>query len=143
MGHSLCEVLCGLWLGDINGIMTSDLVQRGTLFVSVCRSDASTYRVFVRDILDRLVVVNSLSKQVCGMCSRIDSELRSGGTVVVFCEFGHQRSPSLIASYLIRHAGMTAPAATACIKSKAIFALHDECVFYRNLLKELEGRGNM
>ncbi|CAL8463918.1 g3453 [Coccomyxa elongata] len=64
MGHSLCEVICGLWLGDINGVMTSDLVRRGTLFVSVCRSDASTYRVFVRDILDRLVVVNSLSKQV-------------------------------------------------------------------------------
>lgn len=142
MGHSLCEILCGLWLGDINGVMTSDLVSRGTLFVSVCRSDASTYRVFVRDILDRLVVVNSLSKQCCEISSRIDSELRAGGTVVVFCEFGHQRSPSLIACYLIRQAGMTAPAATACIKSKATFALHEECC-YGNLLKELEGRGNM
>lgn len=131
------EILSGLWLCDLNAV-THDLVKRRTdLFVSVCKTDISQYKIFTRDICDKMVVLQRVSLEHGKILPLIDQYVRKSKTVTVFCETGHQRSASLVAMYLILFAKLSAEASIRCIRSKSAEAFDSGCI-YSTLLKQLE-----
>lgn len=131
------EILCGLWLADLNATTHDAVKQRTQVFVSVCKSDLRKYDIFVRDIEKKLLIVQSFSADFCKVIYAIDEHLRAGESVTVFCETGHQRSAAMVAAYLIAFAGMSATNAIACIRSKSENAFVGGSV-YSSLLSTFE-----
>ena len=131
------EIICDLWLCDVNAVTHDEVKKRTDLFVSVCKADVSQYNIFIRDISDRLLVMEKLSTEYDKFLRVIDAKLKRGRCVTIFCETGHQRSASLIAAYLVVYARMSAESSIRCIRSKSSDAFASGCV-YAGLLKDLE-----
>lgn len=131
------EIICDLWLCDVNAVTHDEVKKRTELFVSVCKTDLSHYDIFIRDISDKLVVMERLSTEYDKFLRVMDKCIKRGKCVTVFCETGHQRSASLVAAYLVVFARMSAESSIRCIRSKSADAFGSGCV-YAGLLKDLE-----
>jgi hypothetical protein len=133
---SCVEVIPNLWLSDLRSACSQQFSQAVACFISVCLSKPEQYDLFAEHIKDRLVVCHSLSRQVQELVGLIDTNLSSLQPVVVFCETARQRSPTLVAAYLILRGRMTYEEAVASVQSKSAIAFDTPCV-YERLLHEL------
>lgn len=133
------EIVCGLWLCNLHAITDETVQKRSTMFISVCQAPVEKYSIFIRDIRNRLVIVDSVSAQFDKIIHTIDRELRRGGIITVFCETTQQRSPSIVIAYLMKYAGLPFEKAMRCLISKnaRVFPDDHKCI-YANLMKEFE-----
>lgn len=115
------EITPGLWVGSFADATDAKAAKRRkfTLVIN-CTKDipaelpVPTYRVPVDDWPGEAA---TLLKHLPDALTAIDAELSRGGTVLVHCHAGMQRSAAVVAAYLMWKHGLKAPAAMARVQS--------------------------
>lgn len=107
--------LCG-W-GDISQSQEED----ANVFVVNCTKDLPLYHDGVRVSVDdsgRMEDIQKLLTFLPDIVQTIDDKLRQGKTVIVHCLAGQQRSPTVVAAYLMWKKKITPTEAIAEVKAK-------------------------
>ena len=131
------EIVSGLFLCDLQAIASEAVNKKVDAYISVCKSSPDSYRIFLRHIApEKIHLVNSLSKEMLLTVNMLDRELRSGRSIAIFDETGHQRAASLIVAYLIRHGRMPYSSAIGAVMSKST-AVFPQPRVYETVLRQL------
>jgi len=98
------EVLPGLWVGDLPAALDAELLRENNIgsVLTVMRGKYSINAAFVHNQItiddeDEEDLLSVLPSCV----SWIDNELGKGRGVLVHCQAGHSRSPSIVAAYVM------------------------------------------
>jgi protein-tyrosine phosphatase len=112
-----------LYVGSMTAINDRDLLREHrishliqVLDVAWLPSDRDGFESYRIDILDSSS--SDLKPHLESACNFIDKALRSGKNVLVHCQQGISRSPSIVIAYLIRNHGMSFDAAYSHVKRK-------------------------
>lgn len=123
MSAMITEVRPGLFLANYSG------AQQGPAdaYVVNCTRDLPMIRpqgtrVAVDDN-GTTGTMNSLAMAIPALVDEIHARLAAGTPVVVHCLAGQQRSPTVVAAYLIRYAGLTAAEAIREVRARKRDAL--------------------
>lgn len=92
-------------------------------FVVNCTKDLPFYssrgvRLAVDDDGSNVAMNEMFLHMTSGVLDHIHEELQNDGVVIVHCLAGQQRSPAIVAAYLMTHAGLTLEQAVRHIRAK-------------------------
>ena len=130
------EIISGLWIGSKkNAHSTNFLTTKHIEVVINCKQmDGAIDRV---SGLDNLRENESMKmyKWLPIVTEYLHTQLKSLKNVLVYCQTGIQRSPTVIASYLIRYGGINVDTAIEVIRTKRIVAFSTGFNFKKVLLQ--------
>lgn len=131
-----CETWSGVWLGSLYDAMDADFVEREHISHAV--SGTLAQDPFNGKVTRLIAIVDDedpgdIWKWFERVSDFIDDALRQGGQVLVHCEWGVSRSPTLVAAYLMR---VSHRSANSCLED--LKALRDCVSPNKHFLKALE-----
>ena len=119
------EIAPNLYLGDFGAARTAYRDRFPTAFVVNATKDLAMLPEDAAEGLRIAVDDNGTSAAVLGMlqalpeaCDAIAAALGEGRAVIVHCYAGQQRSPAVIAAYLMRERGWSPEEAVRFVRSK-------------------------
>lgn len=127
---SVCEIIPGLWLGNIKAASSLEFFEQQKISCVInCSKDIPFFndkcenvRIAVHDNLER-DEIKRLYEYFDKATNFIHLRLQANKNILVHCYAGKQRSASIIAVYLMKYASLTLYNAIFVIKSKR------ECAF--------------
>jgi hypothetical protein len=148
------EIIPGLWLGNAHASMDETFLKNAKIVVVFnCTKDLPfhqsirrRYRVPVHDNLQAEEIRN-MELWSYEIVLKLYHEMKEGRPVFVHCAAGMQRSPAVIAMFLIATQGMTSEQAMAFIKQRRPIAFYPSANFgeairgfeeslHKNLIKQ-------
>lgn len=125
LGDNAHEILPRLWLGNFKASQDEQfLKEKGIETVFNCTKDLPfhpyvrrRYRVPVDDNLQEIEIRN-LELWSYEIAYKLNNEYKQGHPILVHCAAGMQRSPAVVAMFLIAFTGMTHEQAMTFIQSK-------------------------
>jgi protein-tyrosine phosphatase len=139
---SVCEILPGLWLGNINSAKSNDFFQIYNISIVInCSKDIPFFSNFTKNI--RISVNDNLQRHEIDRmfdyldkaCDLIHNSLLNSESILVHCFAGKQRSATLICAYLMKYGNMSLEVAIQSIKSKRDIIFTPIINFKNTLLK--------
>ena len=125
----VAEIVNGLFLCDLHAITNKEFTAKIDVFLSVCKASPEEWNMFVGSIKDRLIVVESISRDYAKLLKTMDALLQKGKSIAIFCETGEQRASAMVAAYLIFHARLDVDTTVKIVHSKFKHAFPNGCKF--------------
>ena len=123
------EIVNGLFLCDMHAITSKEFNQKVDVFMSVCKAPQEDWNMFARTIQNKLIVVESISRDYAKLLKTMDNYLQRGKSIAIFCETGEQRASAMVAAYLIFHAKLDVDTTVRIVHSKFKHAFPSGCKF--------------
>lgn len=123
------EIVNGLYLCDLHAITNKEFTAKIDVFLSVCKTSPEEWNMFVGSIQDRMIVVESISRDYAKLLRTMDACLQKGKSIAIFCETGEQRASAMVAAYLIFHAKLDVDTTVKIVHSKFKHAFPTGCKF--------------
>ena len=139
---SVCEIIPGLWLGNINIAKNNEFFTIYSITTIInCTKDIPFYSNYTKNV--RISVNDDLQKhEVDRMfdyldtaCDLIHEKLLNCESILVHCFAGKQRSATLVCAYLMKYGNMSLGVAIQSIKSKRDVIFTPTINFKNALLK--------
>jgi len=139
---SVCEIIPGLWLGNINIAKNNEFFTIYNINTIInCSTDIPFYSNYTKNI--RISVNDNLKKfEIDRMfdyldkaCNLIHEKLLNSESILVHCFAGKQRSATLVCAYLMKYGNMSLGVAIQSIKSKRDVIFTPAINFKNALLK--------
>lgn len=113
------EILPNLYLSGYHNIK---LQNKASTFIVNCTKDLPMYcekGIYIAvDDDGSKEALDGMFNKFSEVADRIHQELQNGSQVVVHCLAGQQRSPAMVAAYLMKHRGYTLENAVRHIRAK-------------------------
>lgn len=139
---SVCEVMPGLWLGNIKIAQNLSFFETNDIHCVInCSKDLPFYcnkceniRISVNDDL-KISEINKLYEYFDKAADFINSRLLDNKNILVHCYAGKQRSASIIVVYLMKYCDLSLKNSIIVLKSKREIVFTPTINFRKSLLK--------
>jgi protein-tyrosine phosphatase len=139
---SVCEVMPGLWLGNIKIAQNLSFFETNNIHCVInCSKDIPFYcnkceniRISVNDDL-KISEINKLYEYFDKAADFINSRLLDNKNILVHCYAGKQRSASIIVVYLMKYCDLSLKNSIIVLKSKREIVFTPTINFRKSLLK--------
>lgn len=125
----VAEIVNGLYLCDLHAITNKEWSSKVDVFMSVCKAPLEEWQIFTKTVQDKLIVVESISRDYAKLLKTMDDYLQRGKSIAIFCETGEQRASAMVAAYLIFHAKLDVDTTVKIVHSKFKYAFPSGCKF--------------